>query len=44
MLYSKFGDYGFLEVRRKEFVSIRYKLSRYAVEFKASIDYRYYYL
>jgi hypothetical protein len=44
MLYSEFGDYGFLEVRRKEFVSIRYKLPRYAVKSKASIDYRRCYL
>jgi hypothetical protein len=44
MFNSEFGNYGFLEVGRKELVSIRYKLPGYTVEPETSIDYRRYYL
>jgi hypothetical protein len=44
MLYSELSNYGFLEVKRKEFISIGYELSRYTVELEASIDYSRYYL
>jgi hypothetical protein len=44
MFNSEFGNYGFLEVRRKELISVRYKLPKYTVESEASIDYRRRYL
>jgi hypothetical protein len=44
MLYSELSNYGFLEVGRKELISIGYKLSRYTVEPEVSIDYSRYYL
>jgi hypothetical protein len=44
MLYSELGNYGFLEIRRKELISINYKLPKYTVELEIFIDYSYYYL